>query len=451
MQTIEFMKQNSYVFFLALVAALGGFLFGFDTAVISGAERYIQNIWELSDLMHGLAIAIALYGTVLGAIVVGYPANKYGRKPLLIAIGILYTVSALGSALAWDVNSFMLFRFLGGIGVGASSVVAPMYISEIAPAKNRGMLVALFQFNLVFGILMAYVSNYFIEIAAVTESWRWMLGVEVLPAVIYTLLSLRVPESPRWLINERNDYDKARSILGKTDPEGVDKAISLAIEEAKKEKSKTSFTELFKKRYLRITFMAILIAFFNQLSGINAIIYFAPRIFEMANISAENSLLSTMGVGVINLIFTMVGLSLIDKFGRKKLLYIGCIGYIISLALMSISFLGDSIPTSILPFFVFLFIASHAIGSGSIIWAFISEIFPNSIRSYGQSIGSLTHWVFAAIIANVFPFFANTFGASSIFLFFCGMMVLQLIWAIFIMPETKGKALEDIDQEIIEH
>ncbi len=442
------MKQNSYVFFLALVAALGGFLFGFDTAVISGAERYIQNIWGLSDLKHGLAIAIALYGTVLGAIIVGYPANKYGRKPLLIIIGILYTASALGSALAPEINSFMFFRFLGGIGVGASSVIAPMYISEIAPAKSRGMLVALFQFNLVFGILIAYVSNYFIEIAAFTESWRWMLGVEVLPAIIYTLLSLRVPESPRWLINEKNEYDKARLILTKTDPEGVDRAIEMAVEEAKKEKLKSKFFDLFQKKYIRISFMAILIAFFNQLSGINAIIYFAPRIFEMANISTENSLLSTMGIGVINLIFTMVGLSLIDKFGRKKLLYIGCAGYIVSLFLMSISFSGGIIPSSILPYFVFIFIASHAIGSGSIIWAFISEIFPNHIRSYGQSLGSLTHWVFAALIANVFPFFANSFGASSIFLFFCAMMIIQLIWAIFIMPETKGKVLEEIDLEI---
>ncbi len=442
------MKQNSYVFFLALVAALGGFLFGFDTAVISGAERYIQNVWGLSDIMHGLAIAIALYGTVLGAIIVGYPANKYGRKPLLIVIGLLYTLSALGSALAPEINSFMFFRFLGGIGVGASSVVAPMYISEIAPAKSRGMLVALFQFNLVFGILIAYISNYFIEIAALAESWRWMLGVEVLPAIIYTILSLRVPESPRWLINERKDYNKARLILTKTDPGGVDKAIEMAVEESKKEKHNSKFFDLFQKKYIRISFMAVLIAFFNQLSGINAIIYFAPRIFEMANISAENSLLSTMGVGVVNLIFTMVGLSLIDKFGRKKLLYIGCVGYIVSLFLMSISFSGDIIPSSILPYFVFIFIASHAIGSGSIIWAFISEIFPNHIRSYGQSLGSLTHWVFAALIANVFPYFANSFGASYIFLFFCGMMIIQLIWAVFAMPETKGKSLEEIDMEI---
>ncbi len=442
------MKSKTYVFFLALVAALGGFLFGFDTAVISGAERYIQSVWQLTDLQHGLAIAIALYGTVLGALVVGYPANKYGRKPLLIIIGVLYTVSALGSALAPEVNSFMFFRFIGGIGVGASSVVAPMYISEIAPAKNRGMLVALFQFNLVFGILIAYVSNYFIELSAFTESWRWMLGVEIIPAFLYTLLSLRIPESPRWYINNRNNYEKARSILTKTDPEGVEHAIKMAQAEADKEKMSTGFMDLFKKKYIKISIMAILVAFFNQLSGINAIIYFAPRIFEMANISTEDSLLSTMGVGVVNLVFTMVGLSLIDKFGRKKLLYIGCVGYIISLLLMSVSFSGNLIPSSVLPFFVFFFIASHAIGSGCIIWTFISEIFPNHIRSYGQSLGSLTHWVFAALIANVFPFFANTFGASGIFLFFSVMMVIQLLWAIFKMPETKGRALEDIDSEI---
>ncbi|WMN07425.1 sugar porter family MFS transporter [Marivirga arenosa] len=439
------MFKNSYVFFISLTAALGGFLFGFDTAVISGAEQAIQTIWELSDWMHGFSIAIALYGTVIGALAAGAPANKYGRKPMLLLIGVLYTVSALGSALAPEVISFMVFRFIGGIGVGASSVIAPMYISEIAPAGKRGGLVALFQFNIVLGILVAYFSNYLIALADLESSWRWMLAVEVFPALIYSVLSVRLPRSPRWLIANHDNYEDARVILTKTDPENVNQIINNIEIEKAKEEQELGFFALFKKQYFKFTFMAILIAFFNQLSGINAIIYFAPRIFESAGISTENGLLSTMGIGFINVIATMFGLYLIDKMGRKFLLYLGSAGYLISLSLMAISFSGDIIPSNLLPFFVFLFIAAHAVGSGSIIWAFIAEIFPNKLRANGQSIGSFTHWLFAAIIANVFPFFANTFGSASIFWFFALMMLIQLLWAIFIMPETKGKQLEDIN------
>ncbi|WP_375579019.1 sugar porter family MFS transporter [Marivirga tractuosa] len=439
------MFKNSYVFFISLTAALGGFLFGFDTAVISGAEQDIQEIWQLSDWMHGFSIAIALYGTVIGALAAGYPANRFGRKPMLLLIGVLYTVSALGSALAPEVNTFMFFRFLGGLGVGASSVIAPMYISEIAPAGKRGMLVALFQFNIVLGILVAYFSNYLIALTELESSWRWMLGVEIIPALIYTVLSIRLPRSPRWLIANKNEYGEARVVLTKTDPENVDRIIQNIEKEKAKMERKEGFFALFKKQYFKFTFMAILIAFFNQLSGINAIIYFAPRIFESAGISTENGLLSTMGIGFINVIATMIGLYLIDRMGRKFLLYLGSAGYLISLSLMAISFSGDIIPSNLLPFFVFLFIAAHAVGSGSIIWAFIAEIFPNKLRAHGQSIGSFTHWLFAAIIANVFPYFASTFGSSVIFWFFAVMMFIQLLWAIFIMPETKGRELEEIN------
>ncbi len=442
------MNNKSYVIFLSIVAALGGFLFGFDTAVISGAERYIQTVWNLSDLEHGLAIAIALYGTVIGALFAGIPANKYGRKNTLLWIGILYSVSALGSAMAPEVYTFMFSRFIGGLGVGASSVVAPMYISEIAPAKNRGVLVALYQFNIVFGILMAYFSNYLIEMGSFQESWRWMLGVEAIPALIYTALSIKLPKSPRWLIAKKDDFENARIILTRTDPEGVDEAIRLAMEEKKLMKVAVGFGALFHKKYFKITAMAILIALFNQLSGINAIIYFAPRIFEMAGISTENALLSTIGIGAINLVATMFGLYLIDKAGRKTLMYIGSIGYIISLSLISYTFFGGGIPTSVLPYFVFFFIASHAIGQGSVIWVFISEIFPNELRAFGQSLGCFTHWILAAVITNVFPFFANTFGPSSIFAFFGVMMILQLLWVIFKMPETKGRSLEEIQQDL---
>ncbi|MBN3581749.1 sugar porter family MFS transporter [Algoriphagus aestuarii] len=442
------MSSKNYAFFVSITAALGGFLFGFDTAVISGAERAIQEVWKLSDWMHGLAIASALYGTVIGALFGGIPADKFGRKKSLLWIGLFYLISALGSAMAWDITSFTIFRFLGGLGVGASSVVAPMYISEIAPAKNRGLLVALYQFNIVFGIVMAYVSNYLIGTAELVQDWRWMLAAEALPAFIYSILIFRIPESPRWLIGKKNDEVQARTILTKTDPEGVDEAIRLALEEERKLKKSGSFSAIFEKRFLPTTMMAIMFAFFNQVSGINAIIYFAPRVFEMAGISTESALISTIGIGIVNLLATFLGLYLIDRIGRKKLMYIGSVGYIISLSLMAYNFLGPGIPTFWLPIFVFAFITSHAIGQGSVIWVFISEMFPNDLRAYGQSIGSFTHWILAAVIANVFPFFANQFGPGYIFSFFAVMMVWQLLWVKFRMPETKGRSLEEIHQSI---
>lgn len=442
------MQQKNYVLFLSVTAALGGFLFGFDTAVISGAERDIQNLWELDDWSHGLAVAMALYGTVLGALLGGIPADKYGRKVTLVWIGVFYFVSALGSALVDDVYSFMVYRFIGGLGVGASSVVAPMYISEIAPARRRGQLVALYQFNIVLGIVVAYLSNYLIGTANFNEAWRWMLGVEAIPALVYSILILKVPKSPRWLITKKQDFQAAREILEKTDPEGVNEAMQLAIEESNSIRGKSSAFAIFDPRFRKISFFAFLMAFFNQMSGINAIIYFAPRIFESAGISTEDALFSTIGIGVINLVATMAGLYFIDRLGRKKLMYIGSVGYIISLSLMAYSYFGGAVSSYLLPYFVFVFIASHAIGQGSVIWVFIAEIFPNELRAFGQSLGSFTHWILAALIANVFPFFANSFGAGSIFAFFATMMVLQLVWVAFRMPETKGKSLEEIQQEL---
>lgn len=442
------MQSKNYVLFLSITAALGGFLFGFDTAVISGAERDIQRLWNLDDWSHGMAVAIALYGTVFGALFGGIPADKFGRRNSLIWIGVFYFVSAVGSALANDVNTFMFYRFLGGLGVGASSVVAPMYISEIAPAKRRGQLVALYQFNIVLGILMAYFSNYLIGTADLSQAWRWMLGVEALPALIYSILILKVPKSPRWLIAKKQDYESAREILTRTDPEGVDEAMKLAIAESKEIRGKISVSTLFNPKFRKISFFAFLMAFFNQMSGINAIIYFAPRVFESAGISTEDALFSTIGIGVINLVATMLGLYLIDRIGRKMLMYIGSVGYIISLSLMAYSYFGGFIPPQLLPYFVFGFISSHAIGQGSVIWVFIAEIFPNELRAFGQSLGSFTHWILAALVANIFPYFANTYGAGNIFAFFALMMVLQLLWVIFRMPETKGKSLEEIQKEL---
>jgi len=432
-----------------MVVALGGFLFGFDTAVISGAEQDIKRIWQLSDVLHGIAIAIALYGTVLGAVFGGIPATKFGRKKTLLWIGIFYLISAIGSALASGVYLFMCFRVLGGLAIGASSVVAPMYITEIAPAKNRGKLVAIFQFNIVFGILMAYLSNYLLQGVGGDESWRVMLGVVAIPALIYCILVFFVPESPRWLMVHRGDYDTARKTLEVSDPEGVDEAILALHKSIEEEHQKESLSAFLTKRFSVPIFLAILIAFFNQLSGINAVIYFAPRVFELAGIGKQTAFLQSAGIGLVNLIFTMLGLYLIDRLGRRKLMLIGSVGYIISLASVAFAFYSGQAGGMVVPVLLFIFIASHAIGQGAVIWVFISEIFPNSVRAYGQSLGCTTHWILAAIITTVFPIMAARFGAAPLFLFFAFMMVLQLLWVIFKMPETKGVSLEELEARLI--
>jgi SP family arabinose:H+ symporter-like MFS transporter len=436
------------ILFWSITVALGGFLFGFDTAVISGAERDIQRIWGLSDAMHGTAIALALYGTVIGALLGGIPADRWGRKRTLFWIGIFYLISALGSALSPEVYSFMFFRFLGGLGVGASSVAAPMYISEISPAKSRGKLVALFQFNIVLGIVIAYLSNYFIDGSGAND-WRWMLGVETIPALIFSVLVTMVPRSPRWLIFHENNEAEARTVLEKIGltKGGIDEAVA-AIKESMKTGKTQEKVRFFSRKYGFPILLAFLVAFFNQVSGINAIIYYAPRIFEMTGMESSSALLSSFGIGVINLIFTMLGLALIDRLGRKTLLLIGCIGYIVSLSLVSRAFFAEDFEGYTVLILLFVFIASHAIGQGAVIWVFISEIFPNEVRANGQSLGSFTHWIMAAIISNIFPYFANTFGGGPVFAFFCIMMVVQLIFVLTIMPETKGVSLEDMQEKL---
>ncbi len=441
--------MNKKLLLWSIVVALGGFLFGFDVAVISGAEQDIKRIWQLSDVLHGIAIAIALYGTVIGALLGGIPATKFGRKKTLLWIGILYLVSGIGSALAPDVYIFMAFRVLGGLAIGASSVVAPMYISEIAPAKNRGKLVATFQFNIVFGILMAYFSNYLLQGFGGENSWRIMLGIVALPALVYTILVFFVPESPRWLIVHRGDYNTARKTLEVSDPSGVDEAIEALQRTISEDNKKESLADFFSKRFSVPIFLAIMIAFFNQLSGINAIIYFAPRVFELAGIDKQGAFLQSVGIGLVNLVFTMAGLYLIDKWGRKKLMLIGSFGYIISLTAVAAAFYFNYLGGMIVPSLLFLFIASHAIGQGAVIWVFISEIFPNSVRAYGQSLGASTHWILAAIITTIFPILAVKIGPAPIFFFFALMMVLQLLWVIFLMPETKGKSLEELETKLI--
>jgi sugar porter (SP) family MFS transporter len=435
------MKNNKLLLW-SLTVALGGFLFGLDVAVISGAEQTIQKIWNLSSAMHGLAISIALYGTVVGAAFGGYFADKMGRKKSLFWVGLLFFVSAIGSALAQDVYTFMLFRLVGGFSIGASSVISPLYISEIAPPKKRGFLVALFQFNIVFGILVAYVSNYFFQkILNSDNDWRWMLGVVGIPSLIYTFLTTLVSESPRWLILKKNDTAAAKKVLDEIEPAISDATIA-GILQSKAAAASTEKVPFFSKKYSWPILLAFLLALFNQMSGINAIIYYAPRVFELTGLGKSAALLSSTGVGVVNLVFTMIGLSLIDRLGRRVLMYIGSIGYIISLGLISFAFYNQSY--SGMPIYVFSFIAAHAIGQGAVIWVFVGEIFPSEVRASGQSFGSLTHWVFAALVANVFPIFA-TGNPWGIFLFFTCMMVLQLLYVMFMMPETKGIALEDMD------
>jgi MFS transporter, SP family, arabinose:H+ symporter len=441
--------MNRKLLLWSIVVALGGFLFGFDTAVISGAEQDIKRIWKLSDILHGIAIAIALYGTVIGALTGGIPATKYGRKKTLLWIGIFYLISAVGSALAPEVYSFMCFRVLGGLAIGASSVVAPMYITEIAPAKNRGKLVATFQFNIVFGILIAYFSNYLLQGVGGDNSWRVMLAVVAIPALIYCILVFFVPESPRWLMVHKGDYDTARKTLEVSDPDGVDEAILALHKSIEEEHQKESLSEFLTKRFSVPIFLAILIAFFNQLSGINAVIYFAPRVFELAGIGKQTAFLQSAGIGLVNLVFTMLGLYLIDRLGRKKLMLIGSIGYILSLASVAIAFYSGYAGGMVVPILLFIFIASHAIGQGAVIWVFISEIFPNSVRAYGQSLGCTTHWILAAVITTVFPIMATRFGPAPLFLFFAFMMVLQLLWVIYKMPETKGVSLEELEARLI--
>ena len=520
----------------SITSALAGFLFGFDTVVISGAEKEIQDLWALSGTMHGWALSSALWGTVLGACFGGIPTKRWGRRKILIFNGILYVVSAIGSGLAWDVGSFIVARFIGGVGIGISTIVAPLFIAEISPAKDRGKLGGLFQFNIVFGILVAYLSNYIIgNLCDIGVGWRWMLGVEAVPAVIYTLMCFSLPESPRWLIVDANRPEEGVEVFRKINP-GMSEAeiaeLAGSVEATRIPAGKHS--KFWTMRMRKPIFFAFLIAFFNQVSGINVILYFAPRLLGLAGMN--NALAASISLGVTNLIFTFVGLWLIDRLGRRTLLFIGSAGYILSLGVCAIAFFSFSefkvvsasidtitgaeqvmriergegyfsaadkqraaadyaaarkalvdaaaserykgakilLPEQLPPAEVkaaaelskteaskllgassyivlvcmIVFIAAHAVGSGTIIWVFISEIFPNDQRAAGQALGSFTHWIFAALLTLVFPIAIKAFDAGYMFAFFCAMMILQLIWAKTMMPETKGLSLEQIEKRL---
>ncbi len=438
--------MNGRIFFWSLTSALAGFLFGFDTVVISGAEKTIQALWGLSPNLHGIAMASALYGTVVGSLLGGWPADKFGRKATLLWIGILYFVGAVGSGLATNVTMFIAARVIGGLGIGISTVVAPMYISEIAPAKHRGRLAGMFQFNIVFGILIAFVSNALL--AGVGENaWRWMLGVAAFPSLLYALMCFALPESPRWLLSRKGDREAALEVLQRIEPEASRAEIAAQADAIIAASTRQVSSEHFwTARLQKPILLAILIAFFNQLSGINAILYFAPRIFELTGLGAKAALLQSVGIGVTNLVFTFVGLWLIDRLGRRTLLYIGSFGYIASLGLTAWAFFTAHF--SIVPACIFAFIAAHAIGQGAVIWVFISEIFPNRHRAEGQTLGSFTHWIFAALLTTFFPRMVASFPPGYVFSFFAGMMVLQLLWVKTMVPETKGVPLEQIQRQL---
>jgi SP family arabinose:H+ symporter-like MFS transporter len=436
--------MNVRIFLWSIASALAGFLFGFDTVVISGAEQTIQELWGLSAGMHGIAMASALYGTVLGSLIGGWPTERFGRKPTLLLIGILYLVGAAGSGLANNVSVFILARVLGGLGIGISTVTAPLYIAEIAPPKHRGRLTGMFQFNIVFGILVAYSSNALLA-GVGQNAWRWMLGVAAFPSLAYAMLCLGLPESPRWLLGKGNDREAGMKVLRLIEPEVSEARIEADANAILAASSQVSKGKFWTRQLRAPILLAFLIAFFNQLSGINAILYFAPRIFEMTGLGAKAALLQSVGIGVTNLIFTFVGLWLIDQLGRRTLLFIGSFGYIGSLGLTAWAFFTQHY--SIVPACIFAFIAAHAIGQGAVIWVFISEIFPNRHRAEGQALGSSTHWIFAALLTTFFPKMVSVFPPGYVFLFFCGMMVLQLFWVKFWVPETKGVPLEKIQEQ----
>ena len=480
-------RLRGYVLGCAVIAALGGLLFGFDTAVISGAESTLKEIYDVeyeklgrlfgrpthvltaeeaeagmegpteqslpylqrTAFWHGLLVAAALLGTVIGAIMFGKPADRHGRRTILFVLGILYFISAVGSGLAWNMASFVAFRCIGGLAVGGASVVSPMYVAEISPARFRGRLVALVQFNIVLGILLAYLSNFMIDgfqLDKFTLEWRWMFAVEAFPAVGFTLLLFLTPRSPRWLVTQKR-LDEARSVLGKvgTDSGSVENEIG-AIQTSLDFEHHNLREPLFCRKYARPIMLAVMISVFNQLSGINALIYYTKRIFEMAGYEESAALGSSVGLGLVNLIVTMAALAIIDHFGRKKLMLVGSIGYILSLGATAWAFYTDAGGIVVLISLI-VFISSHAFGQGAVIWVFIGEVFPNRVRARGLALGCFTHWIMAALISLTFPVIAEVSGAH-VFAFYCICMVGQLIWVVLIMPETKGTPLEEIQKKM---
>ena len=437
---------KSLVLRSSLIAALGGLLFGFDTAVISGTTDDLRRVFALGDGALGFTVASALIGTILGALVAGWPADRWGRRGTLIVVAVLYFVSAIGSAWPWDWSALLFFRFLGGIGVGGASVVCPLYIAEIAPASRRGRLVALAQFNVVLGILLAYLSNWLIGGALPGgDAWRGMFGVEALPAALFFGLLFLTPESPRWLA-AKNRLDESRRVLEAIGVSNVDEELAV-VRRSLAEESAGGGESLFSKRHRRPVLLAVAMASFNQLSGINAIIYYTPDIFRMAGFDRTSALVQSVVIGGTNLALTMAGLSLIDRFGRRTLMLVGSVGYLVSLVATACSYYSGTGGWLLMGSLV-VFIAAHAFGQGAVIWVFLSEIFPNKVRAKGTALGSTVHWVMAAVISWTFPLIAARSGGHT-FAVYALCMAGQLVWVLAVMPETKGVPLEAIEKEVL--
>jgi sugar porter (SP) family MFS transporter len=433
--------------FASVVSALGSFLFGFDTAVISGTTKFITSHFNLSDASLGLTVSIALWGTVLGSIAIGKPGDYFGRKAMLIFCSVLFFASSVGCAIANTWYLLLVARFVGGIAIGAASVMAPMYIAEISPGRLRGRLVAIAQFNIVFGILAAFFSNYLLA-GMGADSWRMMFGIMAIPSAIYFFLMFFVPESPRWLVRDRL-VDKARAVLSGLGRTNVDSELA-DIVQSLKEESGSGKTSLFQKKYRFVIVCAVLLAVFNQLSGINVIMYYAPLIFEKAGATTNAALLQAVAVGLTNMIFTIVAMFFIDKFGRKTLLLVGAVGMCVSLAGAGLHYYYEGLFGSMgIVVFIVSFIAFFAFSQGAVIWVFLAEIFPNKVRAQGQALGSFTHWIMNACIGLAFPIMLTTYGGGNIFMFFALMMIPFFFFVWKVMPETKGKSLEELEKAIL--
>jgi len=439
------MKLSNILLRSTIVAALGGLLFGFDTAVIAGITSALTQTYNLSPGGLGLTVASALWGTILGAILASIPGDRYGRRDSLRGMAVLYIVSALGCAFAWNWSALVLFRLIGGLGIGGSSVLGPMYIAEIAPAKWRGRLVGFFQFNVVAGILLAYFSNYAIGLLGFgAAEWRWKLGVSAVPAMLFFLMLFTIPRSPRWLVS-KGRVSEAQTVLHLIGEENPDQELAHMAFSVDLDQSHGA-EPLFQRKYRLPIFLAISIGMFNQLSGINAILYYLNDIFAKAGFSKVSGDLQAVAIGATNLFFTLIAMTIIDRVGRRKLLITGSIGTAVCLAGVAAVFASGK-NENLLVWLLVGFIAFFAFSQGAVIWVYISEVFPNRVRAKGQSLGSFTHWVMNALISWAFPILA-AYSKAVPFAFFSAMMVLQLIIVLTVYPETKGISLEDIQKKM---
>lgn len=442
------MKQQN-VFAVAIIIALGGFLFGYDIAMMSGTTSQLETLYNLNSFWLGFTVTIAIIGTIIGTLIIGKPAEKYGRKKSLMLLSGLFALSTLGSAFAINWEMLLVFRFITGVLLGCVSVVTPMFIAEISPAKKRGQLVLLNQFFVVTAIFLAFAVNYMLANVIESGSWRWMIGIEAIPAAAFFLLLNLVPESPRWLVNKGRNKE-ALAIFQRIKAESPEEEVRIVKESVEQEEA-MGRSKLFVKENRFPIMIAILIAAFNQLAGINAIMIYAPRVFEMAGFGTDASLLQSISIGATNLLFTFVALFLIDKYGRRTLLMAGSVGMVFFLGMLSKAFFTDNyseLGGYGVMVYLMGFIAFFAFSQGAVLWVVISEIFPNKVRSQGQALGSFTHWIFAAALIWGFPVINNSVGGGISFGFFAVMMVLHFFFAWKVLPETKGKSLEEIQQEM---